>query len=323
MLLTPVTQRLLEADRSAIKNHGVIPEEMQRRTVADFARFTHTFNATVGQDAPLPADQKVRLGKAVQRALLQYVALTRTADRFYAKPRGYAGDFLTIAQIYDNDPAGFGRIGALIDRCFLNEPAARAVRNRRALLRRIIEETVAECDGSPAYVLSLACGPAQELFDIFETLPDSRLVRARLVDIDWQALAFVADKREKMGLRRQMHLYNRNLIRLASGRETLVMPPQHFIYSIGLIDYFKDEIVLRLIDTAYDWLAPGGRLVLGNFHPDNSTRALMDHVLEWRLIHRTEADMHRLFAASKFGKRADRIEYEACGINLFAHGVKA
>jgi len=44
----------------------------------------------------------------------------------------------------------------------------------------------------------------------------------------------------------------------------------------------------------------------------------MDHVLEWVLIHRTEADMNRLFQQSPFGKPCTRIQFETLGINLFA-----
>ena len=94
------------------------------------------------------------------------------------------------------------------------------------------------------------------------------------------------------------------------------------MYSIGLIDYFRDDFVVKLLDWIYDRLAPGGRVILGNFHPRNPIRALMDHVLEWSLIHRTEEDMNRLFERSKFGRPCSRILYEPERINLFAEGIR-
>ena len=45
---------------------------------------------------------------------------------------------------------------------------------------------------------------------------------------------------------------------------------------------------------------------------------IMDHVLEWELIHRDEEGMHRLFERSQFATGASRIIYEEQGINLFA-----
>jgi hypothetical protein len=58
------------------------------------------------------------------------------------------------------------------------------------------------------------------------------------------------------------------------------------VYSVGLIDYFSDASVRKL-------------------------------------IHRTEDDLHRLFAASAFGRPCTRIRFEAEGVNMFAECVKA
>ena len=84
----------------------------------------------------------------------------------------------------------------------------------------------------------------------------------------------------------------------------------------------KRHLVRRLIDYIYTMLEPGGRVILGNFHPNNTDKAFMDHVLEWRLIHRTEDDMNRLFAESKFGRPCTRCRFEQECINLFAECVK-
>ena len=95
------------------------------------------------------------------------------------------------------------------------------------------------------------------------------------------------------------------------------------MYSIGLIDYFEDRFVIGLLDAIHDRLRPGGRVILGNFHPDNPTRAVLDHLLDWKLIHRTENDMNRLFEASRFGRPCDEIRFEAERVNLFAIGSRA
>ncbi len=109
-----------------------------------------------------------------------------------------------------------------------------------------------------------------------------------------------------------------NLILLATGRRKTSLPPQNLIYSIGLIDYFQDKLVIHLLNWIYDTLAPGGKAILGNFDPRCPNRVFMDYVLEWRLIYRTPDDMRRLFAESKFGDRPVDIGYEQEGVNLFA-----
>jgi len=48
----------------------------------------------------------------------------------------------------------------------------------------------------------------------------------------------------------------------------------------------------------------------------------MDSVLEWNLIHRTEADMNSLFLASPFKRPCTRVRFEEQGIDLFAECIK-
>ena len=81
--------------------------------------------------------------------------------------------------------------------------------------------------------------------------------------------------------------------------------------------------MVKLLNFAHAALRGGGRVIVGNFHPRNPTKALMDYVLEWKLVHRTEHQMHRLFEASAFRRSCTRIVYEEQGINLFAECIKS
>ena len=266
-------------------------------------------NTTIGDASTENSSVKAELGARLQREILPFVLLTETIERFYSKPRGYAGDFQTIEMIYRNRPAGTGRIGPLLDRCFLNSPIATAIRNRRVLLAKEIMKTVQAKDGA-AHVTCLACGPAQEVFDVFQQLDDRRRLQASLIDIDLQALAYVADRRDNAGLQNRINLINANLVYLALGRQKLELKDQDLIYSIGLIDYFNDKFVVKLLNWIHGRLRPGGTVILGNFHPNNYCKEVMDYVLEWRLIHRSEEDMNRLFTCSAFGRPCTRTQFE-------------
>lgn len=313
---------VLAYDKAARKPDPPERDRLAAALHAHFRQLTGALHAALGPASPLAEVAQRVFGATIQREVLPYLQMTEVARRMYTKPRGYAGDFYTIELIYQNEGGGTDAAGALIDQCFLQEPAAQAVRNRRGLLAREIAATLAATPDRPAQVTSLASGPARELFDVLEQHPTSRL-RATCVDMDPKAIAFVADKAAAAGLSDAFHLVNQNLIYLSLGRAQLDLPPQDLVYSIGLIDYFSDTLVIRLLDFAHRILRPGGRVILGNFHPANPTKALMDHVLEWTLLHRTEADMDRLFAASAFGRPATRVLFEEQGINLFAECVKA
>jgi extracellular factor (EF) 3-hydroxypalmitic acid methyl ester biosynthesis protein len=313
---------LRKADQQAIRNHDVVPEELAQEVVQTFLEGMEFLNREVGDASGLPAPVRQEVGAYLQRELLPYLLLTRIGERSYAKPRGYAGDFLTIQWYYENRPEGVGRLGPLIDRCFLEIRAAQAVRNRRGLLAAHITEALRQAEDRTARITSMASGPAAEVFDVFAGMEDPSRLHASLIDIDLQALAFVSDHCDRLKLRRHVDLHQGNLVYLAMGRQKLNLREQDLVYSIGLIDYFSDKFVIALLNYAHSLLRPGGKVVLGNFHPGNPDKVLMDHVLDWKLIHRSEEDMNRLYAASRFGRPCTNIQFEAAGVNLFAECVR-
>lgn len=311
-----------DLDQQAIKQ-GAVDESLRGSSCAQVNAFLVHLNAQIGEASGLPEHLREEIGARVGVELLPFVLLTATAERFYSKPRGYAGDFMTIELIYQNRPDGSQRIGPLMDYFFLETPAAKAVRNRRGLLAREIGRTCESRASGPVRICTLACGPAAEVFDVLASRPWGERLQATLVDIDAQALEFVRNKATQMGLLDRLRLVEGNLVYLAAGRQKIPdLAPQDLVYSIGLIDYFNDKWVVHLLDYIHSLLRPGGRVILGNFHSANSTKAFMDHVLDWKLVHRTEEDMHRLFARSRFARGCTNIWFEEERVNLFAECVK-
>jgi extracellular factor (EF) 3-hydroxypalmitic acid methyl ester biosynthesis protein len=313
---------LHKADQEALQNNGVVPPSFVEQVDGIFRQLCDVLNAEIGDQSPEDIHVREELGARVQREILPYLLLTRVTERVYSKPRGYAGDFLTIDWIYRNEAGGAGRLGPLIDRVGLNMRAAQAVRNRRNLLVEEILQVVEDKKPQPARVVSLACGPAQEVFDVFNQLKDPTSLKTTLIDIDLSSLAFVADKRDQLKLKRQMDLVQGNLVYLATGRQHLNLKDQDLVYSIGLIDYFSDNFVVVMMNYIYEMLKPGGKVILGNFHPRNPDKAMIDYVLDWRMTHRSEEDMNRLYSTSRFARACTKIRFEAAGINLFAECIK-
>jgi len=314
-------QKADQAALVALAAHTQPPPDLAARVGERFRHLCHVLNDEMETLGGQPHIRE-ELGARMQREILPYLLLTRSGDRSYSKPRGYAGDYLTIEWLYQNQPAGSGRIGPMLDRCFMDLPVCRAVRNRRRLVADAIGRVLEAAAPHAAHVTSLACGPAAELFDVFEALDEPARLKVSLIDIDPEALSFVRATRDAVGLESHMDLYAANLVYLATGRTVLTLSPQDLVYSIGLIDYFNDHFVVNLMNYGYRLLKPGGRLILGNFHPRNPNRALLDHILDWKLIHRTENDLNRLYAASTFGRPCTKIQFEGENINLFAECVR-
>ena len=317
-LLADFKGTLQDVDRAAIKNEGEVTTEDRELIHAAFHPFVIRLNEIIGDGCGHDESLREELGAVAQRELLPYLLMARNAERLYSKPRGYAGDFLSIDWMYRNEAGGSGRLGPILDRCFLDEPAARAVRNRRGLLYRRIHEHATSHPDRPVRVTTMACGPAREIFDAIEQLPDPEQLEATLIDIDQEALEFVRREVDRRGLEKQVRLHHANLAYLAIGRQKIDIEPQDLIYSIGLIDYFNDKFVVKLMNYGERCLRPGGEMILGNFHPRNEDKALMDYVIDWRLIHRSEEDMDRLYSTSRFDGPCTSIETEEAGVNIFA-----
>ncbi|MFV8053256.1 class I SAM-dependent methyltransferase [Mycobacterium sp. 48b] len=257
------------------------------------------------------------MGAFIHMETYPYLGLSTLIDRSYTKPRGYAGDYLTLQMVYDDQPDGVRRLGPYIDRWFLGIPASCAVKNRRQLLRDIIIDTANACRGRAVAITSLACGPAREIFDIFGESDHPDII-ATCLDIDDQALAYAQSIADSVGVTRQVAFVQANVVKLALGRHTLELGDQDLVYSIGLIDYLADHLVIKLLDWIYHRLRPGGTAIVGNFDIDNPDRAFMDHLLDWKLIHRSPRDLVGLFGRSAFGHAPVEVRREATGINLFA-----
>ena len=97
--------------------------------------------------------------------------------------------------IYANKPAGTGRTGPVVDSCVLNLAVAKAIRNRRhALAAEILKSYAAT--SKEFHVACLACGPASEIFDVFEKAADKDRLQVSCIDTDREALSHgPADRR--------------------------------------------------------------------------------------------------------------------------------
>ncbi len=252
------------------------------------------------------------------KEIFPYLMRSRFAERAYYKPKGYAGDFNMIELLYQNQPVGEGKLGYLVDQWVLNQIPAKAVRARRKLLCRLLEQYCRKRvdHQEKIRVMNLACGPARELCDLLGDGTLSEFIEAVCVDIDPEALQFADQCLRDVKHGAHIHFMNMNVIKWAIGRTQHEFRPQDVIYSSGLCDYLDDRLVSALIKRCHGQLKPDGVLIIGNFSEANPDRFFMDRLLYWRLIHRDKDDFRRLFARSPFGADVE-ILVEEEGVNLF------
>lgn len=255
----------------------------------------------------------------VLKEIFPYFMRSRFAERAYFKPKGYAGDFLMMEMIYQNRPEGDGKLGVLVDAWCLNAPASRAVRGRRSLLaeellRRSLHDLSSQ---NPIRILNVACGSSRELFDFLKECSLDDRVEATCMDADPEALHYADTQLNVFPHRAKIRYLNDNAVRWALGRNRQRLAPQDIIYSAGLTDYLDRRLFTALVTRCHEHLKPGGCLIIGNFAPNNPNKAVMDHILHWKLIHRSEKDLRDIFAETPFRDRVTFLS-EPEGINLFA-----
>jgi hypothetical protein len=76
-----------------------LPDLYAARLYRDFDILVHAFDQVTRTLRP---DEAATFGGYVQEQLLPLMKRGANSSRWFEKPRGYAGDFLTIAKIYDD-----------------------------------------------------------------------------------------------------------------------------------------------------------------------------------------------------------------------------
>ena len=107
------------------------------------------------------------------------VGKSRTVERLYTKPRGYAGDFRTTDYMIRNEPSGTEDSGLIFDRKFLDLPPVAAIRNRSGL----ITEEIIQTPGAFKFA-ALCSGTCDEIFAACEGSRRRTDLNATAIDFD-------------------------------------------------------------------------------------------------------------------------------------------
>lgn len=215
------------------------------------------------------------------------------------RPHGYPGDFEVIERVYHRSVSTLSHLN-LWDEFFHDSPPAMAVRNRALVFHGLAEEF------APQDLLSVACGPG---LDLAPAVRDGAVVRAVLLDNDPNALRRAAVN--LAGAPADIECREGNALRYRPDRR------HDLVWCSGLFDYLSDRAAILLLRRLYDALAPGGVLAVGNFATGQASRAYMETVGHWLLIHRDARDIRALAAASGISPARTEVRTDDTGVNLF------
>lgn len=249
-------------------------------------------------------EEHERHGYYLRRQCWEVILASEFLKRTNLKPRGYAGDAEMMQMAYENQYVGNYVFNKLLHKHPLETPSAHAVRNRRRLIPRYLRNVLARFPnlGPNGFrIMSIACGPAWELQDLFQDSTDFERLSCSLLDQDPHALDIAREGIRKIEAARDIRIdarFHTDSVRTMLRERDMKkrFGTSHFIYSMGLFDYLTPPVANALARKLFDLVEPGGSLVIGNFHVDNPTRYYMEYWMDWVLYYRTEEDMKSLVA---------------------------
>jgi len=246
--------------------------------------------------------------------------------RTFYKPLGYAGDYEMMNMIHRHQPEGGSLYEKLIHFLLVSQWPAQSVRNRVAHLKEhLLDETARVVRaGRRARVLNIGCGPAREVQDFLRESPLGNHVDFVLLDFNEETLGHAGAQinRLKGPFSQQTTVATRqvsvhHLLRQNTRERSALEPGFDLIYCGGLFDYLSEPTCRALVQLFYDWLLPGGMVIVANMNDSKPFRNFIEFVLDWQLIYRDSGKMLAL-APARYLDTA-RVISEPTSVNLFLH----
>ncbi len=284
-------------------------------------RLTELFLELESACRQLEVDEVENHKQLAQRDLLPLMMASPFFNRVYSKPLGYAGDYEMVNMMFRKERGGKTTFGQIINDWLLSGGPPEAHRNRIYMLDNMLSKAAEEAAalGKEVRVLNVGCGPVQELQLFLSNNKEAKRFSFDLLDFNAETLAYaqrqieaITDSQEDPPkvtyILKTVQELLRQAIELPEAAKTY-----DIIYCAGLFDYLSDRVCTKLVRLFYQWCEPGGRVIVTNVHSSNPVKGLMEHVMEWHLVLRDEADMERL--APDLGPL--KIYTDQTGINVF------
>ncbi len=208
----------------------------------------------------------------------------------YHKPRGYAGDARLFDYVYGHQAVA-GSLAAATARgrdihAFIKrEAAAEAVRDRRTLLARLVDDTVETTDW--AEILTLGAAHLREA-ELAEYAADVGR---------WVALEADQESLDELAEAHADRIPGLEMVNATPQR--LILQPLHYgrfdlVYAAGLLESLEDRAAGRMVAAMFQAVKPGGRMLVSNLVHDLRGEGYMDAFMDWRMVTRAEPELAEL-----------------------------
>jgi extracellular factor (EF) 3-hydroxypalmitic acid methyl ester biosynthesis protein len=217
-------------------------------------------------------------------------------------PRGYPGDFETVELLMNGSEVPTNSApGEWIDWYALNTAIGQQHRNK------VWWQYLQMCAVTPGRILSVGCGGGADFNIAPHRFTGSEIV---LLDLDQDALRLAQDRLQRYC---EVHTICGDVRR--GIRKAQDEGPVDIVVCGGLFDYLDDRTIVFLLKELRERAVKvGGSVLFTNIAEGNPFRVWMEAIADWRLIHRSEADIRRIVEAAGFDLHGLRIQRDGTGL---------
>ena len=271
-----------------------------------------------------PEERHVHCRTYFQARLIPFMKASAICRRSLERPLGYAGDYQMINIICNERLEGATLWEKAFNYFITGFPPAKAVRERAFYLKGQILDTLeyASSQSLTANIMSVACGPCQELQYALSEADKRYEANFYLIDQEEQAFNFSMKKLYSII---QKQISNIRLVNMKQSVKNLLKnpdavsseyPKMQLIYVVGLYDYLSPPVAQKLTGILLNMLAKDGKLIIGNFGVNHRFKFFIEYALDWFLIHRSTEEMMQFLPSGQTYKAVNVLELEN-GSNLF------
>lgn len=245
-----------------------VAEPLHKSTSIDFEKMLEIENAILSI-----SDFLVEKGKELPKEELKEAQIKFRKDTnsifeksYFVKrirnwPRGYPGDYETLEKFYHGTPSETEGVGLYFDNYIVTRTLAKGVRERKRTLGKILVSELQNRNPNQQ-ILNIACGSSREIFDIGSAINEYK-PKITFIDYDKNAVDYSKLLLHNEGINiAEYDFFKFNALDLVSADDTkLKFGEKDIIYSAGLFDYIKTDVLIKMIRSMYKLLGKNGVLI--------------------------------------------------------------
>jgi extracellular factor (EF) 3-hydroxypalmitic acid methyl ester biosynthesis protein len=302
----------LESELNKIKNNE-IGEKIYKILEEKLNIFLQKADLLVKEIDNKIIEQKI---KQLTRAIIGHFLYKSTImRRGIEKPRGYPGDYQIIETVYNNKEISKNGLEKYMDRYFLNDLYAKAIRGRKNTMRELIKKYLTE--GKKTF-LNLASGSVREIRELLKEFKYNDKANIVCIDQDQESIDYSQKELTKIDTSNlKIEFINGNILHLE--KFDIKSNSLDIVYSIGIADYLQDRMLEKIFKDSFDFLKIGGELIFAYKDIDKYVPLPPNWFCDWNFVSRNEKEFIDLIKKSLKNYKYDLniLREEETGIIFF------